>query len=783
MNVNIDQYFKERELDMAVRRVSDLPNLDTCYPASQLSDCLFEVSYAQPGDPRRYQSFYENGLSIMNKIPYVSTTQLCSSLSVLSNYLPISCTVGTSADMISHAKQPHAPLSLSGTWPNGQAIMDYIDAQEFLQPAALEGIGDLEDLVNRINALFNRQNLILFVAQCGVPYDKVIDNNTMYYDVVNVIRSSDVTGRTLVWKDDPGDRISNFDTNYYTANKDDIIFFRTIPDAVKIIQNFKFLEGVGAYIYVCTNLIEPLAISYAQDGDKIKINSVGSIGNALTNSDMCPLTIAGIKMNTSPGASGIIRKYAKNDKNEYGISGLEIYFSFYPRVILRDQYSFYNRRYSEFLQPCFYPTTIRYLIFDGCTQTKFDSVTFGNYLIARTSTLNYIEISRCAFWFQDVAIIGLNYSISHTSFSRNSNSITIISGSRSYIDSDCEFLSCTSILDASENASIIRNSTIGGHVYIKSDTDKLHFPFLKNAGCSMSFSYNYSPNKDRYFLSAETKLDGKYTSDDWKYVTWDEMKNVCLNPSLSTNLPKFALNPAMNELIPPRIKDDETYKILSVHMTNDGHDLNITRDDFIDFMKTMTGSTGFISSYVSIGSGMDSDNGDKGATYSGIIDSSANAFIEWSLKKVRHYVMAHSNVYNNYETDRFLLSSRFRSLYEKCQYDGMNILWDNEYFQQHYDEEHQGSWDLSDDAFRVTVKGLPGGDVAYDMLSASYPVKPDALGGYSLKQWRTDAGNVDAAYPSPSYYSFKPITSADFNNFKTYATQKYGYTFSTVRWF
>lgn len=45
---------------MAVRRVSDLPNLSAWYPNAQLSNCLMEVSYAKPEDPRRYQSFYRN---------------------------------------------------------------------------------------------------------------------------------------------------------------------------------------------------------------------------------------------------------------------------------------------------------------------------------------------------------------------------------------------------------------------------------------------------------------------------------------------------------------------------------------------------------------------------------------------------------------------------------------------------------------------------------------------------------------------------------------------------
>ena len=63
-------FHKEREHNMAVRRVSDLPNLDAIYENSQLSDCLLEVSYTPNKDasPRLYQSFYEYGSSLAVKV-------------------------------------------------------------------------------------------------------------------------------------------------------------------------------------------------------------------------------------------------------------------------------------------------------------------------------------------------------------------------------------------------------------------------------------------------------------------------------------------------------------------------------------------------------------------------------------------------------------------------------------------------------------------------------------------------------------------------------------------
>lgn len=52
---------------MAVRRISDLPNLMMYYPDATLSSSLMEVSYAKPNpeDIRRYQSFYATLNEIM----------------------------------------------------------------------------------------------------------------------------------------------------------------------------------------------------------------------------------------------------------------------------------------------------------------------------------------------------------------------------------------------------------------------------------------------------------------------------------------------------------------------------------------------------------------------------------------------------------------------------------------------------------------------------------------------------------------------------------------------
>lgn len=136
--------------------------------------------------------------------------------------------------MVSHVDDGHEPLDINGTWPNGRAIIDYIGAQGFLRAEDL-GLDSIRDLLNKLDALLNRQSLFLFVAQCGVPYNKIMNGNSMRYDIVQM-SSRYGTGKTIVWKKAPRDDFdSGFDAKYYTANADDIIFFKSIPDAVKLV--------------------------------------------------------------------------------------------------------------------------------------------------------------------------------------------------------------------------------------------------------------------------------------------------------------------------------------------------------------------------------------------------------------------------------------------------------------------------------------------------------------------------------------------------------------------
>ena len=171
------------------------------------------------------------------------------------------------------------------------------------------GIGDLADLVNMLNALLNTEDLYLFVAQCGAPYSVINGTSAIRYDVIELRNGSgEKIGKTLVWKSDPNNLTPGFNSNYYTASKHDIIFFKTVADAMKAAQRFKFLEGAGIKIKICTDLVEPLSLTFSVQSNKVKIKSVTLMNKLLSHSDSCTLDISGTKINSMQ------RVYSKQTK-------------------------------------------------------------------------------------------------------------------------------------------------------------------------------------------------------------------------------------------------------------------------------------------------------------------------------------------------------------------------------------------------------------------------------------------------------------------------------------
>ena len=149
-----------------------------------------------------------------------------------------------------------------------------------------------------LNALLNTENLYLFIAQWGVPYSQITSDG-LQYDVIELRNASNKKlGKTLVWKNDPAKRDPSFSSKYYNARQHDIIFFKTIPDAMKAAQRFKFLEGASIEMRVCTDLVEPLEVDYKVDSsNKVTIEYVTPLNSTLRHSDTCIVEIIGTKIN------------------------------------------------------------------------------------------------------------------------------------------------------------------------------------------------------------------------------------------------------------------------------------------------------------------------------------------------------------------------------------------------------------------------------------------------------------------------------------------------------
>ena len=141
---------------------------------------------------------------------------------------------------------------------------------------------------------------------------------------------------------------------------------------MKAAQRFKFLEGAGIKIKICTDLVEPLELRYSvNSSNQVTIESVMPTNIQLTHSDTCDLNIEGTKINS------LIRVYDKNSKK---LDHCKISMSNAMRTIFRDMYSLYSSRY-RYAFISYIPTTYRYLMFDGGTNYSYDSLTYGNYCI------------------------------------------------------------------------------------------------------------------------------------------------------------------------------------------------------------------------------------------------------------------------------------------------------------------------------------------------------------------------------------------------------------------
>lgn len=152
---------------MAIRRISDLPELLTHYQDADIDKCLLEVSYNR--DANRYQSFY---VKVGNLIQHIdesiggwvtlTTNQEITGIKTFANGFIVTSSVygtnvevkGIGTDMQSITNQ------LSNHVPTCKAVFDYIKAQRFL--VAPEGY-DYKALIDMLLSMLSDEPLILYV--------------------------------------------------------------------------------------------------------------------------------------------------------------------------------------------------------------------------------------------------------------------------------------------------------------------------------------------------------------------------------------------------------------------------------------------------------------------------------------------------------------------------------------------------------------------------------------------------------------------------------------------
>lgn len=743
---------------MAVRRVSDLPNLDIVYPGAELSDCLFEVSYSTPDNPRRYQSFYANALSTISKMPYVSPDELHDLCIVIrenfGNYLPLSSTVTTSSNMVAYpGKWPNSraiidyinfrdflPMSNTvttssnmvnypNTWPNSRAIMDYISSLGFLTPEALGPTLSPKDLANQLKALLNTKDLYIFISQNGVRVSDVITNEKLWFDVVDTAIYSDYgelrgSGVTFVWKEDPP---TEYSTKYYTMHKNDVIFFKTLSDAKTMAQRFKFLQGAGIRVYICTDLITPLRVSYTINEDNVQINSVSPITMTLDHSDRCLMKIVGIKIiqiSRSINTDGEIKSYG-------------ITLNYATRVIFTDIDSIYNVRWGYNIDTSM-ATVFQRLLFDAGTSDQYkwnDRITYNNYCIHSSPACDELHVNYVGFLFHYCPLMGYNIYVKSCSFVKDQICVSQ-AGGFGYNEEALEALSCDIVFQLTGGTIERGWSTRLGGFFIDQKSEGSLVACNRYSYIQLGLANTYIPFKDVQFISVDST--GAFKS----YVSWTDVKNkVWSNESLAN----IAVNPVYNQIIP----------------CISGNVISCEKSDFIDNrdVENDEGYLQYLSKIIDVSQYSTSSYqwSDGGLEYTNPkMYISMNAF-----QQIATY-QSFNKIYSNYVTDRINPTSNLRQLYTTTGANQLYFLWDLPYYQANYNVEgHQLTAQLSNEAFHVVENSR----TVYDLLSDNFEISPTS---YSLSSWRQIGS-----------YSWKNLTYSELSGFiygNNGAIVKYGYS-------
>ena len=156
---------------MAIRRISDLPELLTHYQDANIDRCLLEVSYNDDQYARRYQSFYLKVYDLIEKIKNseggwvtLHSDQTIDSIKTFANgfivtspvYGSISINgIGGNESSIESQFQDHIPTC--------KAVYQYIEAQRFLQLPPDVPSDYYDKLIQMLVSMLSEQNMVIYV--------------------------------------------------------------------------------------------------------------------------------------------------------------------------------------------------------------------------------------------------------------------------------------------------------------------------------------------------------------------------------------------------------------------------------------------------------------------------------------------------------------------------------------------------------------------------------------------------------------------------------------------
>lgn len=443
----------------------------------------------------------------------------------------------------------------SELFPNSDAVYDYISAQGFLNDSSLCNIlcsigaqaGDitsLGDLIMEINNMLNKDTVYIFVRQDGIKAEDLGKNYLLFRSLLN--GEANKPFKTLFWKNNPKDDPYLSSIVDYNCTKNSVIFIKTINDAIKIASNFKFLNQAELHIKVCSDLVWPYKISYAQN--KTMISSIVYLNAEINHSDNCNIYIEGCEL-----LSCDIYKEYKDATDDTPVSSYNMYANHIRldnklRTIYADRASVFVGNNNVLI--CDGNITIKDLIFDFGHNKENYNIPANTCINANNSTGRTI-ISQTAVTFAQYCALGHGIWFDGTFSGVGCTRIAQFNtGERSFINNAFEAISCASfpiLVDDAGTLFRVKNSS--GMMVLHSnyiDASDNRF-FSQRGGSSTGFPIAIDINNQVYSSKAFVSVDSDNKFS--KLISYNTAKDAISTTAATSLSTTLQLNPNMNVLV------------------------------------------------------------------------------------------------------------------------------------------------------------------------------------------------------------------------------------------